>query len=79
MSLVVSEIIIIVMLRVIGLEDWSYTGHYPNQYKKLIAGIIEGVFYGDSTVLNIERFDEQNLRGSHYHKTIPTHSTQLQK
>jgi hypothetical protein len=46
----------------IGLSELSYVGHSANDYTELIAGIIEGVFYGDSTVLSIESLDEQNVR-----------------
>ena len=46
----------------IGLSEMSYVGHSANDYTELIAGIIEGEFYGDSTVLNIESFDEQCVR-----------------
>ena len=46
----------------LGLTEWSYIGHSHNDYTDLIAGFIEGEFYGDSTVLNIEGFDEQSLK-----------------
>ena len=44
----------------LGLAEWSYTGHSSNSYEELIAGIIEGEFYGDSTVLIIEQINSRN-------------------
>jgi len=45
----------------LGLVTHSFTGHYPDEYNQLVAGIIEGVFYGDSTVLHIEVFDNKSI------------------
>jgi len=43
----------------IGLSSWSYYDHPPDEQIDLVAGIIEGVFYGDSTVLGTERIDNE--------------------
>jgi len=55
----------------IGKSEWSYFGHSPEEYEELIAGIIEGEFYGDSTVLSIDRLSEENIRGFSLYHNFP--------
>ncbi len=55
----------------LGLVAYSYYGHPPNYSEQLIAGIIEGEFYGDSTVLSIERIDEGNIKGFYLYQNYP--------